>query len=764
MRVPQTIAMSLLVVILAYRALASVADTVGDDVNWPEFLARHDMLWQRLPQSWKEAPHFGNAMLGSMLFRCGDALALQVFRADVRDYRDNSFGWTAYSRPRLMIGSFQLKPVGAIRGGAWRTDLWNAELTGTIQTDRGEIRLRHFVHAEEMAVVTELWTSPGEAACQWTWQPHPAQSTRGGYPQKSADVAAFARKYGDVFSKGLKLGQPNPEGRPENVGQVHVWVQDLLYGGQYATAWTDVDQGGGHRLHVASIANSYPVKTARDEAVIRVTDWRRRDLAAAEATHRQWWHQYYRQSFVSLPETRLETLYWNTIFRYGCTARTGRAYVDCPGIWFQGGGWCYTTADYNIQTALWGTYAANRLELGGELLECLHRSRENLVRNVRPVQWQSDSAYMSLATQPDMIGPRDQDMRYWDLIGCLPWALHNCWWQYRYSMDDAMLREKLFPLLRRAVNMYLHLLQEDGGRLRLPPTYSPESGTFADCNFDLALLRWGCQTLLWSADRLHREDPLVPRWKDVLKRLIAFPVDENGVRLGSDKPSLTNHRHGSHLLMIYPLYLVNVDQEGTQDVLWKSVERFSRTPGLPAMVATHSVPAAASIGAGELALGSLHKQAADLFPNGMWYSPPCLESSLSSANGIQTMLLQSWGDTIRVFPAVPQAWRDVVFHNLRAEGAFLVSAVRKRGKTQWVRIQSLAGEPCRVKTDLAGPVRDHAAGDAALVPIRRGVYALELKKGEEALLYSGAAVPEMTIRPVPADPGHCQSFGLKAKP
>ena len=29
------------------------------------------------------------------------------------------------------------------------------------------------------------------------------------------------------------------------------------------------------------------------------------------------------------------------------------------------------------------------------------------------------------------------------------------------------------------------------------------------------------------------------------------------------------------------------------------------------------------------------------------------------------------GDTIRVFPAVPQACPDVVFHNLRAEGAFL---------------------------------------------------------------------------------------------
>jgi hypothetical protein len=119
------------------------------------------------------------------------------------------------------------------------------------------------------------------------------------------------------------------------------------------------------------------------------------------------------------------------------------------------------------------------------------------------------------------------------------------------------------------------------------------------------------------------------------------------------------------------------------------------------MVATHAVPAAASIGDGELALRSLQKQAADLYPNGMWYSSPCLESSLSAANGIQTMLLQSWGDKIRIFPTMPAAWGDAVFHNLRAEGAFLVSARRAAGKTQWVRIKSLAGEPCRVKPNFA---------------------------------------------------------------
>jgi hypothetical protein len=361
-----------------------------------------------------------------------------------------------------------------------------------------------------------------------------------------------------------------------------------------------------------------------------------------------------------------------------------------------------------------------------------------------------------------MISPRDQDMRYWNLVGCLPWALHNCWWQYRYSMDDGMLREKLFPLLRRAVNLYLHMLREESGRLRLPPTYSPESGVFEDCNFDLALLRWGCQTLLWSARRLKLDDPLIPKWEDVLNRLVDFPADENGFRLGSNKPASTNHRHGSHLLMIYPLYLVNIDQPDKREVLRQSVERFAATKGLPAMVATHAVPAAASIGNGELALSGLQKQAADLHPNGMWYSSPCLESSLSAANNMQTMLLQSWGDTIRVFPAMPAAWPDAVFHNLRAEGAFLVSARRVAGKTQWVRIESLAGEPCRVKPNFAGEPRIVAgATNVAVKAVGDGVYELALAKGQEVVLAADGKGP-FIVDALPAQADRLNSFGLHA--
>ena len=77
-------------------------------------------------------------------------------------------------------------------------------------------------------------------------------------------------------------------------------------------------------------------------------------------------------------------------------------------------------------------------------------------------------------------------------VGLLPWACHNLWLIYRHKMDDNVLRDQLFPLLKGAINYYLHFLEKgEDGKLHLPATYSPEYDIVEDCNFDLALLRWG---------------------------------------------------------------------------------------------------------------------------------------------------------------------------------------------------------------------------------------------------------------------------------
>lgn len=731
--------------IIGSPALAAEADRERTRVDWPAFLGQHDMMFDKLPSGWTEAPHFGNAMVGSMLYRVDDTIRLQIFRADVHDHRDDTWGWTAYSRPRFQIGHFSLHTVGKLIGCQWRKSLWNAELTGIITTDRGEIRIRHFTHAVDMAIVTELTPSAGEQDFRWTWHPAEARTTRSGYPTKEADIAAFATKYGAHYQMTLKLWQPNPPGRLEKYGDTSVWIQDLLAGGQYATAWADQNRGGT-RTHIVSIANSFPATNAAALAQADVANGLKRDLAAWLKTHRDWWHAYYPRSFVSIPDRSLEALYWQTIYRFGCTTRTGRCMVDTPGLWFQGKSWPYFTTDWNIQSAHWPVYTANRLEQGQALVDRLHEQREDLIKAVRPVEWQSDSAYLPLAVAWDMRGSREEDMRYYHLVGNLPWAMNNAWSQYRYSMDDAMLREKIYPLLRRAVNLYLRMVEQGAdGKFHLPPTYSPETGVFTDCNFDLSLFKWGCHTLLKASARLKMDDPLIPRWQAVIEHLPDYPADEYGFKLGRDASSSPNHQHFSNLLMIYPLYLVNIEQPGTTEFLRRSFDRARSTAGpgqRQAMVQAHAGPIGAALGLGDETLDSLKRLQGDLYPNGLWYESPCIESTLAAANIVQDMLLQSWSDPatdepglIRLFPAMPSAWRDVEFHDLRAEGAFLVSAKRTAGETRWVRIKSLAGEPCRVRPGLNGEIRITGGREHMLRRMSPDVYEIDLKKGEEIMLY-----------------------------
>ena len=103
MKTPLTIrvrTVALAAFLLAGRVSAPDPGSGDDKIDWPAFLRRHDMTFDRLLGAWSEAPHFGNAMVGSMLYRADDTIRLQVFRADVHDHRDEAWGWAATNPPR----------------------------------------------------------------------------------------------------------------------------------------------------------------------------------------------------------------------------------------------------------------------------------------------------------------------------------------------------------------------------------------------------------------------------------------------------------------------------------------------------------------------------------------------------------------------------------------------------------------------------------------------------------------------------------------
>ena len=67
-----------------------------------------------------------------------------------------------------------------------------------------------------------------------------------------------------------------------------------------------------------------------------------------------------------------------------------------------------------------------------------------------------------------------------------------------------------------------------------------------------------------------------------------------------------------------------------------------------------------------------------------------------TANTLNEMALQSFEGVVRIFPNWDRQI-DCEFKNLRADGAFLVSAKLKSGKTEYVKIKSEKGRVLKMQ-------------------------------------------------------------------
>ena len=364
------------------------------------------------------------------------------------------------------------------------------------------------------------------------------------------------------------------------------------------------------------------------------------------------------------------------------------------------------------------------------------------------------------------------------------------------------------------MNSYINWLADNkakpvDGVLNLPNSWSPEyPGPWDEnCNFTIGLLRWTAQTLVDIDTQFSLNDPLAPKWQEILDRLTDFSIDQDGLRIAKNTPFDKPHRHYSHLLPFYPLAVLTPDSPEGKQLLKTSLDHWLdvtlglhqiKTPpaadGVKAQPtgggqAPHSGPMSATgytaTGAASMYawLGDAQKayhyldfliDHKNVSPTTMYAEGnPVIESPLSFCTALHDMLLQSWGrkdNVIRVLPACPKVWPDLAFHQLRGQGAFLVSAKRQAGLTQFVHIESLAGKPCRIITDIASPniaINGTPATGDQVSKNPDGSLTLPLNKGDHATLSSKPlfelSKADLTISPIPVPADQQNLFGYSKK-
>lgn len=723
--------------------LGAVSTLSAATVDWPSFMAKHDMKWDQLPQNWKEAPFIGNGEIGSMVYQINPStLRFDVGCSAAHDHRpieEDDFSEknvTTLNRGRHFIGHLRVEFTEPLTGGAAHLDFWNAQATGSVELAKGKAEWRSLVHANEPILYLEL----EEGAS--------LEGSRIRY------VAEKARNPRAVRSKALREpANPDPELR-ELADGVQVAVQNLYAGGQTVVAWKQAKEGRKTRLWL-SVQHSYPSLEAEDLAVAAVRRAYGRSVEASGfkdwvADHRAWWHAYYPQSFVSTGDAYWDAFYWAQQYKMACATRDKGWIMDNQGPWLQPTAWNSLWWNLNVQIAHSSFATGNRRGMGSALSHRFDIMRDNLALNVAE-PYRADSYAIGRSTSAwDLLGhagqpgtgrpPMDRNIAL--ECGNLLWALHNVDMEYRYWMDTDLRDRVLYPLLVRAVNYYRHFLKEGGdGRLHLPETYSPEYRRAEDCSYDLDVLSWGVGRLIELAAEKglsSADEPLLNEWIRIQLNLVPVHINETGRMIGKDVALTGAHRHWSHLLAIYPLRTLVPDTEENRKLIQLCLDHWHSFKGRRAgYSATGGACMAALLGDGERAYKFINQLKPFLHRNTFYSelgSLPVIETPLHGATAIQDMLLQSWDGRLRIFPAVPSAWPDAQFHDLRGEGAFLVSAQRADMKTSWVQVHSEKGGEVEVSAQIP-EAQWTTTGEAQVEALGEGNYRIQTKPRATVLFW-----------------------------
>ena len=405
-----------------------------------------------------------------------------------------------------------------------------------------------------------------------------------------------------------------------------------------------------------------------------------------------------------------------------CSHPDGPA-MDVMGTFFKLSPWPSFWWNLNIQLTYMPIGPANRMEQGKNFQRLMDEVFPSLVRSIEPCK-----------------------------IGDYTWALQNYYMYLRYAGADWQdIKQQVVPKALDAFAVFDKILCYKENTWHLTHIESPEYEGFQkynDSNYGLASLSWLLQTLIACHDRTSSTHPDYARWKEILTRLAPYPTNENGLMIAANKPLEKSHRHYSHLLAFYPFRLLHPDVPENRKLLEKSIEHWLSLEdgkGLAGYSYTGAASLYAYLGNGNKAYERLAHfinkpiGISILLPNTFYVESqgknPVIETPLSAAASLTELLIQSWDETIRIFPAVPDHWKDCAFHALRTEGGFTVSAQRQDGRTEWVSLTSEKGQPCRIQLSGWDAVHQLSAGrTVSIKPLGNETYELDLKTGESVTL------------------------------
>lgn len=477
--------------------------------------------------------------------------------------------------------------------------------------------------------------------------------------------------------------------------------------------------------------------------------------------HIKWWNDFWNQSSVSLPDSTLEKQYYLELYKMGCVARNNTPPISLQDVWTADNGslppWKGDIHnDLNTELSYWPFYSGNHLEQAKSFTNWLWKVKE------QNKKWTKSYFGIEGLNVPGVTTLSGKAMGGWIQYSMSPttvaWLAQYFYWQWKYSMDKKFLIDRCKPYFDEVYKYFKKVLVIDPVNLKykLPLSSSPEiydnsiKAWFKQwTNYDLSLVKSFYNEYLEVTKAATGNYPVnIEKEKKLLPDLNA---NETGLTIAPGLDLFESHRHMSPYMSIYPLNLLDIENKGDKNIIEKSLHQIEKK-GTSAWcgysfswMANMYARAKKGDSAAKMlrifatnfcSINSFHlngDQKGGQYSN-FTYRPFTLEGNFAFAKGVQEMLLQSHKKYIEIFPAVPQNWKNISFKQLRAQGAFLVSAKKENGVMSEVKVFSEKGGLLELKL----PYKSfHLTDSQKKFMFKNGLLEVQMKPSEEITLKMG---------------------------
>jgi len=627
-----------------------------------------------------DGPLLGNGDVGVVLAGRPDQQRWHIGKNDF---------WSRSRRRVITVGGVTVS-APALAGASYRQeqDLLDAEARGTFANKTTTLKTRSWTAATENLLIIELSAAgrPLEASLELFAGPLPGQ--RG---ESDDHIVWFTRRADPPGTK---------DGRVVAVAARVVGAQARAAG--QGTLGFAVEPGRGATIAVA-ILSDLEAKDPLTSARGRLAALKAEDLPALRERHRAWWRAFWGKSFVEIGDPLIEKFWYGSHYIMASCSRAGKV---PPGLF---GNWITTDnpawagdfhLNYNHQAPFWGLYSSNHVDTATcyetPIIQYLPQARAYARKHLK-----CRGVYYPVGIGPWGI-TSGAGASFWGQKSNASYAAVNMVMRFYSTWDLDYARKTAYPFLREVGDFWEDYLKLENGRYVDYNDAIHEGHTPHDVNplLSLGLIRMVFRTLLDLSKELGVDADRRAKWQHILDHLSPYPTqqrDGKTVFRYSEKGQAWFRSNTLGIQHIWPAGAIGLDSDPKLLEIARNTHvalgRWRDNNGFPTFYT-----AAARLGIDpKLILTNLREQLRrHTYPNlFIFYGGGGIECCSGVPSCINEMLLQSHEGVLRLFPCWPRD-RDARFGNLRAYGAFLVSAELKGGRVSGVRITSEKGRPCTV--------------------------------------------------------------------